>query len=94
MLKLVILAALFVYGWKMVTGRMPWEPKDSRRAQAAARARRLLGVSPAASRAEILEAHRQLVAIVHPDRGGTNDAVHEANEARDVLLAELPLPLV
>jgi hypothetical protein len=28
--------------------------------------------------------------MVHPDRGGTNDKVHEANAARDLLLDELP----
>jgi hypothetical protein len=27
--------------------------------------------------------------VVHPDRGGTSDQVHEANAARDLLLAEL-----
>jgi hypothetical protein len=26
---------------------------------------------------------------VHPDRGGTNDAVFEANAARDLLLARI-----
>ena len=34
--------------------------------------------------------YRRLIAIVHPDRGGTNDQVHEANAARDILLDELP----
>jgi DnaJ family protein C protein 19 len=92
MLKVFLLVALVAYGWKLLSGRWPWEPKHSPRAQAAAHARRLLGVAPAASREDILEAHRRLVAIVHPDRGGTTDAVHEANEARDTLLAELPLP--
>jgi len=43
-----------------------------------------------ANREEILDAHRKLVAIVHPDRGGTNSQVHEANAARDLLLDELP----
>ncbi len=38
----------------------------------------------------MIEAHRRLLAMVHPDRGGTNEQVHEANAARDVLLAELP----
>jgi DnaJ family protein C protein 19 len=28
--------------------------------------------------------------MVHPDRGGTNEQVHEAQAARDVLLDELP----
>ncbi len=30
--------------------------------------------------------------MVHPDRGGTNAQVHEANAARDLLLDELPHP--
>ena len=91
MLKLLILAAALAYGWKLVSDRWPWEPKGSPRAEKADRARRLLGVSAAASREDILDAHKRLVAIVHPDRGGSNDSVHEANEARDLLLAELPL---
>ena len=91
MLKLLILAAALAYGWKLVSGRWPWEPKGNPRAEKADRARRLLGVSAAASREDILDAHKRLVAIVHPDRGGSNDSVHEANEARDLLLAELPL---
>ena len=81
-------------GWKLVTGRWPWEPKNSPRAMESARARRLLGVGTAASREDIIDAHRRLVAMVHPDRGGTNDAVYEANAARDLLLAELPLSRV
>jgi len=28
--------------------------------------------------------------MVHPDRGGSNGQVHEANAARDLLLDELP----
>jgi hypothetical protein len=28
--------------------------------------------------------------MVHPDKGGSNAAVHEANDARDLLLDELP----
>ncbi|MFM6831362.1 MAG: molecular chaperone DnaJ, partial [Novosphingobium sp.] len=32
---------------------------------------------------------RRLIAQVHPDRGGSNEAVHEANAARDLLLARL-----
>jgi DnaJ family protein C protein 19 len=90
MIKLIILAAIACYGWRVVTGRWPWEPKVSTRAQAVFRARKLLGVSPQASREEVLLAHRQLVTLVHPDRGGNNSQVHEANAARDLLLDELP----
>lgn len=89
MIRLLILAGIVVLGWKLVTGRWPWEPKVATRAQAVFRARKLLGVSAAASREEILAAHKRLVAMVHPDRGGSNAQVHEANAARDLLLEEL-----
>jgi preprotein translocase subunit Sec63 len=90
MTKLLLLAAVIVLGWKLVVGRWPWEPKVSTRAQAVFRARKLLGVNAAASREDILTAHKRLVTIVHPDRGGSSAQVHEANAARDLLLDELP----
>ena len=90
MFKLIIYAVLAVIVWRMASGRWPWEPKASTRAQAVFRARKLLGVRAGADRAEIIEAHKRLVAMVHPDRGGTNEQVHEANAARDLLLDELP----
>lgn len=88
--KLLVIAGIIVLGWKLIVGRWPWEPKRSARAQAVSRARKLLGVSAAASRADVIAAHKRLVAMVHPDRGGTSDQVHEANAARDILLDQLP----
>ncbi len=88
--KLLVIAGILVLGWKLITGRWPWEPKRATRAQAISRARKLLGVSAAASRGDVLAAHKRLVAVVHPDRGGTSDQVHEANAARDILLDALP----
>jgi DnaJ-class molecular chaperone with C-terminal Zn finger domain len=80
---------------RMLTRRWPWElagwelrPRSARLA-AETRARSLLGVGRKADRAEIIEAHRRLIAMVHPDRGGTNEQVHEANAARDTLLSAL-----
>lgn len=90
MVRLLFLAGIAVIGWKLVTGRWPWEPKVATRAQAVFRARKLLGVTAAASREEILVSHKRLVSMVHPDRGGSNAQVHEANAARDILLDELP----
>lgn len=87
--KLLLAAGLIVLAWKLIAGRWPWEPKRAMRAQAVSRARKLLGVSARASREEVLAAHKRLVAMVHPDRGGTSDQVHEANAARDILLDEL-----
>ena len=88
--RLIILIGLAVIVWKMASGRWPWEPKMTTRGQALFRARKLLGVRADASRGEIIDAHRRLLAMVHPDRGGTNDQVHEASAARDLLLDELP----
>lgn len=90
MIRILFFAAIGVLAWKLVTGRWPWERKVATRAQAVFRARKLLGVSAAASREEILTAHKRLVTMVHPDRGGSNGQVHEANAARDLLLDELP----
>ena len=90
--KLIVFLVMAVLGWKMITGRWPWQPKLSTRAKAVLRARELLGISPGATREEIIEAHKRLLAMVHPDRGGTNDQVHEATAARDLLLGELPPP--
>ena len=90
MIRILFFVALGVLAWKVFTGRWPWEPKATTRAQAVFRARKLLGVSAAASRDEIVTAHKRLVALVHPDRGGSNGQVHEANSARDLLLDELP----
>lgn len=90
MMRLLVFAAIGVIAWKLVTGRWPWEPKRAARAQAVIRARDLLGVSAAASRDDILAAHKRRLAMVHPDRGGTEGQVHEANAARDLLLDQLP----
>jgi DnaJ family protein C protein 19 len=90
MIRILFFAAIALLAWKLVTGRWPWERKSTTRAQAVFRARKLLGVSAAASREEILTAHKRLVTMVHPDRGGSNGQVHEANAARDLLLDELP----
>ncbi|WP_333840566.1 molecular chaperone DnaJ [Novosphingobium sp.] len=90
MTKLILLAALVCAAVKLLTGRWPWElARGDARSLAEKRARGLLGVDPGAGRTEIIEAHKRLVAMVHPDRGGSNEAVHEANAARDLLLGRL-----
>lgn len=92
MTRLLLFAAIGILACKAITGRWPWDflRGSSTRNQAVFRARKLLAVRAGASRDEILDAHRRLIAIVHPDRGGTNDQVHEANAARDILLDEIP----
>lgn len=92
MIRLIVLLALAALACRWAFGKWPWEylrPASTRK-QALFRARRLLAVREGAVRSEIVEAHRRLVAMVHPDRGGTNEQVHEANAARDLLLDQLP----
>ena len=88
-MKFLWLLALAIIAWRLFVGRWPWQPgARTLNMRAQKRARALLGVSPAASREEILEAHKRLIALVHPDRGGRNEDVHEANAARDILLGK------
>jgi hypothetical protein len=93
--RLAIFAALASLVVRWLTGQWPWElwqrrGLDARAGQAREkRARVLLGVPADAARADIIEAHRRLITQVHPDRGGTSEAVHEANDARDLLLERL-----
>lgn len=91
--KLLWIAALGCLVFRMITGRWPWQKKHqvSGPSFAAAQARALLGVEAGADRREIVEAHRRRLAQVHPDRGGSSEQVHEANAARDLLLAQLPV---
>ena len=49
-------------------------------------ARELLGIDEQASRQDIIEAHRKLIARVHPDKGGTAGLAARLNQARDCLL--------
>lgn len=91
MTKLLWLAALGVVAWRLLVGRWPWESgKHVARLRAHSQARAVLGVSKGAARADIVDAHRRLIARVHPDRGGTVEQVHQANAARDMLLEGLP----
>ncbi len=91
MIKLLFFAVILSLLCKLIAQRWPWElmRANPTRNQALFRAHKLLGTRADANRTEVIEAHRRLIAIVHPDRGGTNDQVHEANAARDLLLDEI-----
>ena len=95
MIRLIFYLVVASLVCRALTRRWPWQltgwelPAPPGRSAAKARARALLGVSREADRNDIITAHKRLVAMVHPDRGGTADQVHEANAARDLLLAEL-----
>lgn len=90
--KIIVVLAIASLGCKLLFGRWPWQmlvlPQAS---QGVAQARTLLGVDATATRADIIDAHKRLLVQVHPDRGGNTTLVYEANEARDLLLARVPL---
>lgn len=94
MLRYLVIIAAVCFFCRWALGKWPWEylrPAPTR-SQAVFRARKLLGVEAGAGREDIIAAHRRLTTLVHPDRGGSNAAMQEANAARDLLLDELPLP--
>ena len=45
----------------------------------------VLGLSPGASRADVIAAHRRLMRAAHPDQGGSDWLASRINQARDIL---------
>ena len=80
-------------GLPLITGAALWGVYRARRAKTPTMplddARKLLGVGEGASLAEIREAHRRLIAKVHPDTGGSAELANRVNVARDTLVAEM-----
>lgn len=54
-----------------------------------AHALEVLDLHEGASREEILNAYRELIKKVHPDRGGSSYLAAQVNRARDVLLSDV-----
>jgi hypothetical protein len=84
MTKLLLFAALAAVAWWLMRRAMtikptkPLMPRDE--------AARFLGVASDADAAAINEAHRRLIAKVHPDVGGNAELAARINMARDTML--------
>jgi len=84
MTKLILVVALIaaIYVW--------WKGRaKSANAMPPGDARALLGLREDASLVEIRDAHRRLIAKVHPDAGGSAELANRVNTARDTLVTEL-----
>jgi hypothetical protein len=57
-------------------------------AMSCAEALDVLGLPPGAAEWQINDAHRRLVQLVHPDRGGSHYLTVKINQAKDVLLGD------
>ena len=79
---------------RRLVGRRPQptraNPPSAANALTAPVAREILGIEDGATRAEIVAAHRKLMQRNHPDQGGSTYIAAQLNEARDLLLDELP----
>lgn len=94
MVRLIELLLVASVACRMLVGRWPWAALLPMLRMPAgngdvARARSVLGVAPGASREAIVAAHHRIIISVHPDRGGSDALATQANQARDLLLAEI-----
>ena len=79
----VLLAGAGVWAARRIAETRGVEPMTAEDARA------VLGVGSTATPQEIAQAHRRLIARVHPDRGGSEELASRVNVARDTLIAEL-----
>lgn len=84
-MKLILVFAALVVLWLWLRRKVT--PPAER---ALIEARAVLGIGLRADADAIRAAHRRLVADAHPDRGGSPELTRRLNDARDLLLRQLP----
>lgn len=74
-------------GWRDAAEEVSGGAGQAERATSMSRdeAYEILGLQPGASNAEIRAAHRRLMSVVHPDRGGSTYLAARINQAKDLL---------
>ena len=85
----VCIVLLVIGAWSATTARQRpaiSKAKPSNASPSLTEARSILGVGPAASKAEIQAAYARLIRLAHPDKGGTAGLAAQLNAARDRLL--------
>lgn len=90
MLRLLVLA-LLIAATVWVARRAFAPPRQTpplAPAPTRAEALAVLGLGEGASREQIIQAHRQLIQKLHPDRGGNAWLAAQINRAKDILLDE------
>ena len=77
-------------GWqnKAQSSESSWDESSNSGTMSKQEARQILGVTPDASREEILDAYRRLIKRVHPDSGGSPFLAAKINAAKAILLGE------
>ena len=75
--------------WAVYRRKRKPRPARPRASMAVEESRKLLGLDETATLADIRNAHRRLIARVHPDAGGSAELAHRVNSARDTLVAEM-----
>ena len=83
-MKFLLFSALLVALY--VLAKRAFAPRSG---MSIAEAAKLLEVAPDADPAVIVEAHKRLIAKVHPDAGGSSILAAQVNLARDTLLRHI-----
>lgn len=75
--------------WQAFKERQQHTSRSSNDPMTVVEAAEVLGVKETASKQDIIDAHRRLMAKLHPDKGGSSYLAIQVNAAKDVLLARV-----